>query len=120
MEGWEESESDPSFEPAVAAWRDLNLSGWAERLQDSERVNTDASSPGKPARVGAPLSFPFNHFSRLVVPLELFVVEDVIDLQRPLEHFGSSEVVDGENSAALVGVHEKCKAFGFLCVGIAR
>lgn len=74
----------------------------------------------KGEKENAPLLLPLHHLAALLVPLELLVVEDVVDLERALEDLGTPQVVDGEDCAALVGVHDKGEPFGLLSRGVAR
>jgi RNA-binding motif X-linked protein 2 len=57
---------------------------------------------------------------RLLVPLELLIVQDVIDPERATENLSAVEVVDRENGRSLVGIHEPSEAARFARVWVAR
>lgn len=71
-------------------------------------------------RVNVRLLLPLLHLARLIIPLQLLVVEHVIDLERPVEDLCPAEVVDRQDGRALVGVHHEREAFRLLRVGVAR
>lgn len=125
---------DESLSASEASEVGRNLSGWAARLCGAARQRVaeeqracqrdwrveEARTGGDRGGRNAPALLALLHLARLLVPLELLVVEHVVDAEGAVEDGGAVEVVDGEDGRALVGVHEPRELSGLARLRVAR